>query len=545
MKIAISQITTYPGKIEENTEKIIYFIKEARNKGADLVVFPELAITGYLSLDLFLNESFIDDNLKALDKIIKETKGISVIIGFVDVDNEKIRPDGLKVRYNSAAIISDGKLIGVQDKTLLPDYDVFFENRYFSPSRKRQVFDINGLKVGIEICEDMWDEAYPIKVSDELIRNGAKLLINISASPFYSGKVFVREKIIKKLVDKYKIPFVYVNLVGVQDGYEGELVFDGQSMALNNNGLIAAAKEFEEDFVVFDLNAPCIKREKYNKIEELNNALVYGIKEYFGRNSFKRAFIGLSGGIDSAVVASLAVQALGKENVIGISMPSRFSSQGSKDDARILAENLGIEFKVVPIEESFKVIGETLHDSFVGTKVDVTEENIQARIRGLILMAFSNKFKGLVISTGNKTEMALGYCTLYGDMCGGLAAISDVNKLNVYEIADYVNFKYGSEIIPKSSIHKAPSAELAENQTDEKGLGASYDILSPLVDDIVENQLGLDELSKKYNPRLVAKIINRINVNEYKRRQAAPGIKVTKKAFGVGRRIPMTHGFTK
>ncbi|MBI2045066.1 NAD+ synthase [Candidatus Pacearchaeota archaeon] len=544
MKIAIAQITTYPGAIKENTKKIISFIDEARKKKAELVIFPELAIPGYLSMDLILNEKFVETNLEALDEIVKASKRISVIVGFIDKDKEKIRPDGLKVRYNSAAIITDGKLVGVQDKTLLPDYDVFYENRYFAPARKREVFKINGMKIGIEICEDMWDENYNINVSDDLCSNGADLLIDISASPFYLGKRFVRELIIKRIIKRHKMPFVYANLVGVQDGYEGELVFDGQSMVFDNNGnLIALGKEFEEELLMLDLNNKRMGDLGYDEVKELNDALVFGIKEYFARNNFKKAFIGLSGGIDSAVVAALAVQALGKENVIGVFMPSRFSSKESRNDANKLADNLGIGFKIISIEESFKIIEETLKDSFSGKNKDVTEENVQARIRGLILMAFANKFDGLVISTGNKTEMALGYCTLYGDMCGGLSAISDVSKLDVYKIANYINKKNMGEVIPRSSIEKAPSAELAENQTDEKGLGASYDILSPLVDDIIENQMSLEELSKKYPENLAIRIIKKINASEYKRRQAAPGIKVTKKAFGVGRRIPISHKF--
>jgi len=543
MKIAIAQITTYPGEMEKNAEKIISYMHKAKELGADTVVFPELALPGYLSLDLILDEKFVDDNLKVLNKVVEASEGISVIVGFIDCDKNKLRPDGLRIRYNSAAVISDGKLLGVQDKTLLPDYDVFYENRYFAPARKRDIFTINGERVGVEICEDMWDENYSVNVSNDLVFKGAKLLINISASPFYSGKFFIREKIIKNLVDKYKVPFIYINLVGVQDGYEGELVFDGQSMAFSSKGLIAYGRSFEEDLVIFDTYDSKIVESKYDEVEELDNALVYGIKEYFRRNNFNKAFIGLSGGIDSAVVAVLAVQALGKENVTGISMPSRFSSKGSIDDAKKLADNLGINFNIVPIENSFKIMNETLSESFRKMQKDVTEENIQARLRGLILMAFSNKFNGLVISTGNKTEMALGYCTLYGDMCGGLAAISDVNKTNVYKLAAYINKKYGKEIIPKSSIEKAPSAELAENQTDEKSLGASYGILSPLVDDIIENKMSLGQLSNKYSKEIVEKIIAKINGNEYKRRQAAPGIKVTKKAFGVGRRIPMKHGF--
>ncbi len=543
MKVEIAQIATDPGRFEANARKIISAIEKGREDRADLVVFPELAIPGYMSLDLLLSQKYLEENKRYLDKIIDETAGISVVIGFVDFE-EKLGPDSTPVRYNSAAIISDGKLVGVEDKTLLPDYDVFYENRYFKTARNRKVYEISGVKVGIEICEDLWDEKYSTKVSQDLMSKGAQLLVNISASPFYVGKRKVREKLIKKVVEKYNVPFVYTNLVGGQDGYDGELVYDGQSMLFNREGkMVGLGKPFCEDIFLVDLNRDQgIDLPPQDLTGELYNALVLGIRDYFRRTGFKKTFIGLSGGIDSAVVAALAVQALGKENVIGVGMPSRYSSRGSVEDASSLAKNLGIDFKLLPIEDIFASFEKNLEDSFKNLKKDTAEENIQARIRGTLLMAFANKFGALVISTGNKTETALGYTTLYGDMCGGLAAIADVSKLKVYQLAEYINGISGKKIIPAEIMKKAPSAELREDQTDEESLGL-YKLVSPLVDEIIENGKTKTDLFKKYPKDLVEKTLERIKTAEYKRRQAPPGIKVTEKAFGIGRRMPIAHGF--
>lgn len=545
MKIEIAQIQTDPGCIEQNTEKIIQAIRQAKNDKADLVIFPELTIPGYMCMDLVLQPGFVRENLEALHCIAKETQGIAAIVGFIDQDENKIGPDGTPTRYNSAAFINDTKIKGVEDKTLIPNYDVFFESRFFAGARKRRVYNFQGFKLGIEICEDSWDTNYSTKVSEELVKKGANIFFNLSASPFHEGKRAIRENLLKSIVAKYKLPFVYTNLVGSQDGYDGQLVFDGQSLAYDGKGsLIGQGKAFEENRILIDLDNPKIIAEKEtDNIEDLYNALVLGTKEYFKKSGFKKAVIGLSGGIDSALVATLAVDALGVENVKGIAMPSKFSSPGSVEDARILANNLGLNFKIIPIEEVFGSLEQTLSGEFSGLPKDVTEENMQARIRGIILMAEANKFNCLVLSTGNKTEMALGYTTLYGDMCGGLAVISDVDKLKVYELARYKNRKEQREIIPQTTIDKAPSAELRTEQTDENSLGASYDIIVPIVNRIIEDRQTIDLLGKSFSKPLVKRLSRLICLNEYKRRQAPPGIKVTSKAFGSGRRMPISHSF--
>lgn len=549
MKLAIAQIATEPGDIEGNTKKIIKYINIAKKNKATIVVFPELSIPGYMSLDLMLHSKYIDDNLKALRKIVKFTKNIFVIVGFIDCDKNKIGPDNTPIRYNSAAIIYNQKLLAIQDKTLLPDYDVFFENRYFSQGRGRNVIDFQGVRLGIQICEDLWDDNYPVKVSEDLVNHGAKLLINISGSPFYINKIYDREKLVRKISVNHKVPFVYTNTVGVQDGYDGELVFDGQSMVFDNLGkLVALGKLFEEDLMYVNLDKLYnkvneeIKLAPHNNIFEIYNALVFSIKSYFKRTGFRKAFIGISGGIDSAVVAALAVRALGAKNVTGIFMPSFFSSTSSLEDSKILAKNLGIRLEIIPISDIYDSILITLTRQFRNLPFDSTEENIQARIRGMILMAHANKFNGLVVSTANKTETALGYSTLYGDMCGAIAPLSDISKLRVYKIAEFIN-SLGEIIIPKSIIKKIPTAELRKSQTDEQSLGAPYSIISPLVDEIVEGMKTAKELDRKYPGKIINHIVNLVNRNEFKRRQAAPAVKVTKKTFGVGRRIPIAHKF--
>lgn len=548
VKLAVAQISTDPGNIKENTEKIIGFIEKSIKEGSKIIVFPELAIPGYMSLDLMLNKEFINSNLQALDKIAKSSENVLVIVGFINQDKNKIGSDGTPLRYNSAAIISNGKVIDIVDKTLLPDYDVFFENRYFNQGRNKKIIEFETVKLGIEICEDLWDENYPIKVSEDLIKMGADILVNISGSPFYLGKRFDREKLVKKISKTYTIPFIYVNTVGVQDGYDGELVFDGQSMVFNKSGdLIYLGKQFKEELFFVDLDdlnkKNQLKLPEYSPIAELFDALVLAIKGYFRRTNFKKAFIGISGGIDSAVVTSLAVNALGKENVVGIFMPSPFSSKRSLKEAKKITENLGIKLEIISINNTYSTILSSLKKEFNGLPSDVTEENIQARIRGMILMAHANKFMGLVISTANKTETALGYTTLYGDMCGAIAPLADVSKLKVYELAEFINKKAKKEIIPKTTIERIPTAELRDNQTDEESLGGSYELISPLVDEIIEEGRSSLELSKKYPKELIDRVFNLINISEYKRRQAAPAVKVTKKAFGLGRRIPIAHSF--
>lgn len=546
MKIEIAQMRSDPGRISKNKEQIIERLQIARQRGVNLVITPEMAVPGYLSLDLMKRREFLSANSHAVQEIQNWTEGISAIVGFVDYDETKIGTDGQPVRYNSAAILSNQRLVGIVHKSLLPDYDVFSENRYFQPAQERNIYEIEGVKIGVEICEDLWDQTYQTKVSDELVAMGAELLINISASPFEVNKRQRRESLLRSVVEKHQIPFIYVNAVGGQDNSEGEVVFDGQSLVLNKNGeLLGVAKIFSEDRLVFDYP---FRNRKHNvfsdlpALEQLRKALVFGIGEYFRRTGFIKAYIGLSGGIDSALVAALAVEALGKSNVTGIGMPSEYSSQGSIDDAAQLAKNLDIDFRLLPISPIMKRFDSTLAGDFKGIPTDVTEENIQARIRGVLLMAEANKFNGLVISTGNKTEMALGYSTLYGDMCGGLAAIGDVSKLSVYELARWINKSANQEIIPVNTIDKAPSAELRPGQEDESSLGAEYKIISPLVDDYIERDLPRSELIRIYPSEIVDVLIQRIHRNEFKRRQAPPVIKVTSKAW-LGRRIPIAHDF--
>lgn len=546
IKFAIAQISTDPGNIADNTKKIINYIKKTQEMKADIIIFPELAIPGYMSLDLMLHQKFVALNLKALQQISEHTENILVVVGFIDQDKGKIGPDGTPVRYNSAAIIRNQKIIAVQDKTLLPNYDVFFENRYFAQGRGQKVISFQAVKLGIQICEDLWDENYPIKVSEDLVKKGADILINISGSPFYIGKRFDRERIIEKVSKNYHVPFIYVNTIGVQDGYDGELIFDGQSMIFNKLGqLVYLGRQFEEElFYIKSDDLLLNKRVKmpvYNPTEELYKGLILAIKQYFLRTNFTKAFIGLSGGIDSAVVAVLATQALGKENVTGVYMPSPFSSKDSLNDSLDLAKKLGINLEVISIENLYGIFLDALKEQFNKLPFDTTEENIQARLRGMILMAHANKFGGLVISTANKTETALGYTTLYGDMCGAIAPIADVSKLRVYDLAQYINKE--QKVIPEKIITKIPTAELRENQTDEVSLGAPYKIISPLVDELIEGLVTQKDLFKKYPKNVVKHIISLINSNEYKRRQAAPGIKVTKKAFGLGRRVPIAHKF--
>lgn len=546
MKIMMAQISTQPGFIEENTNKIIEQIKIAKKENVDLIVFPELTIPGYLSMDLILEKNYVKKNKEALKQITLETENITAIVGFVDEDENKEGADNTKIKYNSAAIIQNKKVIGIQDKTLLPEYDIFSEKRYFSDSRGSKIFNIHGKKVGIEICEDMWDKNYKNKVSKKLQSKGAELIINLSASPFHIGKLNERISTIKKITKENNIDFIYTNLVGSFDGYDGQIIFDGQSIAINKNGeIVKIAKKFEEDKVIIKFNEK-LSEEKINTndLEDTYKSLVLGIKEYFNQSHMKKAFIGLSGGIDSALVAALAVKALGKENVKGILMPSMYSSEGSITDAKKLSENLGIEYSIIPITQIYHSVERTMEKEFKKLPLDVTEENIQARTRGLILMAEANKFKGLVLSTGNKTEMALGYCTLYGDMNGGLAVISDLNKLRVYALSKYINEVENREVIPENTISKAPSAELSFNQTDEKGLGASYSILSPLVDKIIEERESIEELKKEFGDELVKDIYRKIKINEFKRRQSPPGIRVTSKSFGIGRRVPINHGWS-
>ncbi len=544
MKIALAQINQTVGDFQKNTEKIRLNIERARNHGADLVIFPELTVTGYPPKDLLDIPAFIDENLKALNEVARHVSGIAAIVGFVDRNK---RHHG-KLVHNAAAFIQDQRIVSAHHKSLLPTYDVFDECRYFEPAYTISPVKFMGYTLGLSICEDIWnDEEFWIRPLYErdpienLISQGVNVMINISSSPFTVGKhEKIRLRMLKHDAVKYKVPFVYVNQVGGND----DLVFDGNSVVINAEGkLIAQAAAFEEDLLFVDIENPSIQGEPraYSPIETVHMALVTGLRDYTAKCGFRKVVIGLSGGIDSAVTAVLAVNSLGHQNVIGVLMPSQFSSQGSIDDAVTLAQNLNITYKVIPITDVFEVYEKILGPEFKGCPSDITEENLQARIRGNILMALSNKYGYLVLATGNKSELAVGYCTLYGDMSGGFSLISDVPKTMVYELAGYINRE--KEIIPQNSITKPPSAELKPNQLDQDSL-PPYDVLDAILKAYVEDARGVDEIIQMgFDEKTVRDVVKKVNRNEYKRRQAAPGIKVTSKAFGLGRRMPIAHNF--
>lgn len=544
MKIALAQINQTIGDFQKNTEKICASIERARRQDADLVIFPELAVTGYPPKDFLDIPAFIEANLMALTEIASRVAGISAIVGFVDRNK---RRHG-KLVHNAAAFIQDQKIVSVHHKSLLPTYDVFDECRHFEPAHQISPVKFMGCTLGISICEDIWNDEefwmrplYEIDPIENLISQGADVMINISSSPFAVGKQDkIRLRMLVHDAMKYKVPFVYVNQVGGND----DLVFDGNSVVIDAQGrLIAQAASFQEDLVVVDIKNPSVQIQPhaYSDIETVHMALTAGLQDYVIKCGFKKIIIGLSGGIDSAVTAALAAESLGRGSVIGVLMPSRFSSQGSIDDAVKLSQNLGITHKVIPIQEVFGIYQKTLEAEFKGSPFDIAEENLQARIRGNILMALSNKYGHLVLTTGNKSELAVGYCTLYGDMSGGLALISDVPKTMVYELARYIN--RDKEIIPQNSIMKPPSAELRPNQLDQDSL-PPYDVLDGILKAYVEEARGIEEIVRMgFDERVVRDIIRKVSRNEYKRRQAAPGIKVTSKAFGSGRRMPIAHNF--
>ena len=542
MRIALAQINTTVGDLAGNEAKILAAYRRGVEAGADLVVFPELATSGYPPRDLLLRCHFVQQNLEMLNRLAAATSKTGMLVGFVGKNEQHIGREAT----NSTALLQNGKILATRSKTLLPTYDVFDEDRYFEPATENAVAEFNGRKVGLTICEDMWNDEdfwderrYRNNPPAKLVAAGATILFNNSASPWHLGKNETRHKMLSQLAQKTQRPVIYCNLVGGND----DLVFDGASMAFNGSGqLIALGKLFEEDFIVFDLDAaqPVLVPVMCDE-ERVYRALVLGLRDYLSKCSFKSAVIGLSGGIDSALTAVIAVDALGKENVRGVSLPSQFSSQGSLDDARILAVNLGIQYDVVAIQPAFEAAKKQLASVFAGLKEDVAEENIQARLRGVILMAMSNKFGSLLLTTGNKSEMAVGYCTLYGDMNGGLAVISDVPKMMVYRISKWINRE--REIIPAASITKAPSAELRPNQTDQDSL-PPYEILDAILEAYVVNLKPTREIiAMGFDEATVKRVVRLIDLSEYKRRQAAPGLKVTSKAFGVGRRIPIAQRY--
>jgi NAD+ synthase (glutamine-hydrolysing) len=592
LRLALAQINVTVGDLAGNAERIVADIKRAGREGVDIVAFPELALTGYPPEDLLLKPEFIADNLRALERIAAATAdlgGVASVVGFVDRTTDL---------YNAAAVLHGGQRVGVFHKRFLPNYGVFDENRYFSAGGEAPMFEIGGVRVGVNICEDIW---YPTGPAAEQAAAGAELLLNISASPYFMGKQVGRERMLATRAADSSAIVAYCNLVGGQD----ELVFDGFSVVFDQRGdLLARAKGFDEDFLVVELDVdevfstrlhdPRWRKEERSselgsatifvsgasngavasgsktppnqaeahpgpargtrarveslppRVEDAYSALMLGVADYVRKNGFRDVVIGLSGGIDSALTAAIAVDALGMEHVWGVSMPSKYSSEGSKEDARVLAHNLGTRFTTVPIEGPFESLKETLREPFSseGSAANgLAEENLQARIRGNILMALSNRFGSLVLTTGNKSEMAVGYATLYGDMAGGFAVLKDVYKTLVYELARWRNARAGMALIPESTLTKPPSAELRPNQKDVDSL-PPYDVLDPILAAYVEEDRGLGDVVRLgYDAATARRVMDLVDRSEYKRRQAPPGIKITERAFGRDRRLPLTNGY--
>ena len=543
LKIGLLQLNSTIGDFAANRQKLVAAYDQACALGAEFVIAPELFLCGYPPRDLLLRADFVEANLAALAETAKSVGAIPFCVGYVDENSE--RP-GRALR-NSAAVLQNGKIIWRTHKSLLPTYDVFDEDRYFEPAKSAIPFEFKGRKLGITICEDIWnDEDFwperlyrrdPIK---ELISHGAEIILNISASPWHDGKERTRLAMLQRVARDERVPLAQVNLVGAND----ELIFDGHGVALNHRGEpLALGKGFAEDIFVADLDAGSAseKIEWPVREQQIFSALSLGIRDYVHKCGFKSALVGLSGGIDSALVAVLAADALGPDKVLGVSMPARYSSEGSLSDAEVLAKNLGIRYEVLPIEPVFQSVEIQLARVFAGTKPNEAEENVQSRLRGVTLMALSNKFGALVLTTGNKSEMAVGYCTLYGDMCGALAVIADVFKIDVYKIARWVN--RGKIVIPEATLMKAPSAELRPNQKDQDSL-PEYDMLDAILQAYVVEDLSKEEIVRRgFDTGVVNDVINKVTFSEYKRRQAAPGLKVSPRAFGMGRRIPIAQKF--
>jgi NAD+ synthase (glutamine-hydrolysing) len=540
VKIALGQINPTVGDFSGNANKIIQFSERARAAGAGLILFPELAICGYPPRDLVERPSFVARNRSTAEQIASQTNGMAVICGLVT----PAHAESGKTVMNSAALLRDGRIEFIQSKMLLPTYDVFDEMRNFAPARSQQLFGFCGNQMALTICEDAWNDKnfwtrrlYGVDPIEELLRAGGNFVLNISASPFWMGKRELRRDMLATIAKNRKVPVAMVNQVGGNDS----LIFDGSSLVINSEGkVIAQGKSFEEDLVFFDSTTLTgeMRAQIAGDDASAYEALVLGTRDYVHKCGFARAIIGLSGGIDSALTACIAVDALGAENVVGVGMPGPYSSPGSIDDARSLAANLGIRFELLSIREIYQAAVSTLAPVFSGMAQDVTEENIQSRARGLLLMSLSNKFGALVLSTGNKSELAVGYCTLYGDMVGGLAVISDVPKTLVYRLAAYVNSR--QPMIPQATIEKPPSAELRPDQKDSDSL-PPYDILDQILEDYIEDSHSAEQIvaDRHFDPAVVQRVISMIARSEYKRQQAAPGLKITPKAFGYGRRFPI------
>ena len=544
LKIGLLQLNATIGDFAANRDKLLSAYAQAAARGAEFVLAPELFLCGYPPRDLLQRDDFIEANLSALAEVARQTGAVPLCVGFVDRNPE--RP-GRALR-NSAAVLRHGQIIWRTTKSLLPTYDVFDEDRYFEPAKKVELFVFEGHKIGITICEDIWndedfwpDRLYRRDPVKELVGQGAEMILNISASPWCDGKERTRLEMLRRVARDEKIPLAQVNSIGAND----ELIFDGHSVALDAQGdVLALGAGFTEDILVVDMDAKVVGAsglEFPSREQQLFSALSLGIRDYVRKCGFKSVLLGLSGGIDSALIAVIAAEALGAENVLGVAMPARYSSEGSLTDAEKLAKTLGIRYEVLPIEPVFKTVENQLKKLFAATKPNEAEENIQSRLRGVTLMALSNKFGGLVLTTGNKSEMAVGYCTLYGDMNGALAPIADVLKTDVYHLARWVNRE--REIIPSDSITKPPSAELRPGQKDQDSL-PPYDVLDAILDLYVVKNLGKTEIIMRgFAPAVVNDVVNKINFSEYKRRQAAPGLKVSSRAFGMGRRIPVAQKF--
>ena len=572
-RLAMAQMNPTVGDLKGNTAKILQFIDEARSLGADLVTFPELAIPGYPPEDLLFKPQFIRDNRRHLDQVVAASRDIALVVGFADGEGDI---------YNAAAVAYDGKLVDVYHKIYLPNYGVFDEKRYFKPGNMCPVYFINGVNIGVNVCEDIWYNIGPTEVQREA---DAELIVNINGSPYHAGKQGPREEMLANRAIHNGLFVSYTNMVGGQD----ELVFDGASTVFDHRGeLVARGHQFQEELVVADLeleevlsarkgdrrpgseNAeslqqigtpvrvhvsdyrdrgarpylPTRERQVLDPAAEVYAALVLGTRDYVRKSGFQRVAIGLSGGVDSSLTAAIAVEALGKKNVVGVAMPSRYSSEGSMVDAKLVAENLGIELMIIPIEPAFTAYLDMLEQRFEGTEPGVAEENLQARVRGNTLMALSNKFGWLVLTTGNKSEMAVGYSTLYGDMAGGFAVIKDVPKTLVYDLANYINRRDGKDVVPQTVIDKPPSAELRPDQRDDDSL-PQYPVLDPILKAYVEEDRTYDEiLAMGCDPETVQRVIHMVDRSEYKRRQAPPGIKITPRNFGRDRRMPIVNRYS-
>jgi len=532
LRIALAQINTIVGDLDGNAAKVLDHCARARQAGADLAAFPELTITGYPPEDLLLKDHFITGNLKALKDIARQVTGIMAVVGFVDRGSKG-------ELYNAAAVIAGGRVKTIYHKHALPNYSVFDEKRYFTPGRGFKLFTLKGFTLAVNICEDIWVEEGVYKAQAQA---GADIIVNLSSSPYETGKRAERLKLISRRAKAAGAVMLYVNLVGGQD----ELVFDGASLAADARGrIIAAGAQFKEELLV--MNVPAAGKgalpKELSPVEEMYEAVLLGTRDYIRKNGFSKVLIGLSGGIDSALVAAIAVAAVGRENVVCISLPTRFNSGATRRDAVRCAKNLGVTFHEIAIQPIVDVFLRTLAPFFKGLPSGLAEENLQARIRGNVLMSFSNKFGWLLLTTGNKSEMATGYCTLYGDMSGGYAVIKDVLKMKVYALSEYVNAKAGKDIIPRSIILRAPSAELRPDQRDEDSL-PPYAVLDELLELYVEGHHGLNAMSQACgNMQIAKRVVELVDRSEYKRRQAPPGVKISKRAFGKDWRLPLTNRY--